>query len=389
MRITRRMFLLPVIVYTLISGSVSSCKKDLPASSALPVIAKTIPDISFQELNAQELRFDNVYYAMGSTNYTTGKPAVNGEAIGRIPDRKGNAPLIYAGTANPTITGVPPQLIDDKWLMFDNRPNTNYNSLPVAPISPPFEATLISRNMPGQLFEAKMQNGNNALYCGDIGSPVRVFDSKGNIPNSVKAQSYETTIERIVVKPTGVDYWLNGKFVGTYSFNGLSSEAVLANTIKKYHSMGTFTNSMDFDFGALYFKTGIFSDTEYADVYSSLASKWKPGTLPDEILLNKINWVNKDGTYTPSATIINTPKGVTVADPSQWDYQWFWKDDETNYDTQTLFSTKMIVNTGDFPANDEKHHNVAIKFRVRPKDTKGASWRYISGTFSSISQTYQ
>jgi hypothetical protein len=393
MKIATKLFSMPVIIgLLLLLVYNSSCQKESSKNStpAATIINDDIPNSNFSALNPQELKFENIYYAMGSSAYNNNnKVAVNGESVGKIPDRKGHADLLYAGIPQPTLTGVPPQLIDDRWLMFDNRPNTYYNSLPVAPINPPFEATLISRNMPGQLFEAKMQNGNNGLYCGDIGSPIRVFDSNGIIPNSSKARNYEVSIERIVVKQGGVDYWLNGKYIGTYSFTGLSTQAVLANTIKKFHSMGTFTNSMDFDFGALYFRSGTFTDNEYGEVYASLASKWNVGTTPDQILLSNINWVNKNGTYTPSSIVINTPEGVTVADPSQWDYQWFWKSDETNYDTQTLFSTKMVVNVGDFPANDQTHHNVAIKFRVRPKDSKGKSWRYFSGIFSDARQSVQ
>ncbi len=402
MKIVTKLFCTSLIIgnFLLLACNLSSCQKT--ASADIIKSNNNTTDISndnptsnptetsnstFTTPNTHELKFDNIYYAMGSSVYNNpSKIAGNGDAVGIIPDRKGKSDLLYAGTSQPTITGVPPQLIDDKWLMFDNRPDTYYNSLPVTPISPPFEATLVSRNMPGQLFEAKMQNGNNGLYCGDIGSPIRVFDSQGVIPNSSKAKFYETSIERIVVKTNGVDYWLNGKYIGTYSFAGVNPAAVVANTIKKFHSMGTFTNSMDFDFGALYFKAGNFSDAEYVEVYASLSSKWAPGTAPDEILLSKINWVNKNGTYTPSAIISHTPEGVTVADPSQWDYQWFWKDDNTNYNKQTLFSTKMVVHTSDFPSNNP---NVAIKFRVRPKDSKGKTWRYFSGTFSDARQAVQ
>lgn len=399
MKLATKLFSVPAFFgcILLILFTSSSCQKTSSAiAPSLDIINQSNPTAitkqsnpSFTVLNAKEMMFDNVYYAMGSVVYNGDKVAGNGEAVGKIPDKKGTADLIFAGIPQPTITGVPPQLIDDKWLMFDNRPNTNYNSLPVTPISPPFEATLISRNMPGQLFEAKMQNGNNGLYCGDIGSPVRVFDANGNIPNSSKARNYETTIERIVVKQTCVDYWLDGKIVGTFNFTGLPTDAILANTIKKYHSMGTFTNSMDFDFGALYFKAGVFSDAEYADVYASLAAKWTAGTMPNQILLDNIKWVNQNGTYTPSSTVTNIPEGATISDPAQWDYQWFWKDDETNYGKQTLFSTNRVVHTIDFPANDETHHHVSIKYRVRPKDSQGKTWRYFSGTFSDAKQGAQ
>jgi hypothetical protein len=43
----------------------------------------------------------------------------------------------------------------------------------------------------------------------------------------------------------------------------------------------------------------------------------------------------------------------------------------------------MTVKKGDFPINDAKHLGVQIKFRVRPKDIKGNSWRWFSGTYSA------
>jgi hypothetical protein len=375
------------ILILLVSGIFLTCcsKK---SDNTNNVLAKPNDTIAFVTLNAQEALFDNVHYALGSTVYGGSAIATNGQSVGKIYDLKGNVNIPYAGDAAPTLTGIPPTLIDDKWLTFDNRPNTEYNSAPFTAIKPPFEVWLVSRNMPGQRYEAKLQGGDNACYLGDNSSGIRIINSAyGFVPNSTVAPNYQTTLERVVIKTDNTsDYYQNGVWVGNVAFQGNDINGV----VKKILAVGPYTNSMDFDFAAMYFKAGAFTTADAATIYNSIATKWKVGTIPtNRILLSHIKWDNVNGVYTPSATVINTPTGTTVADPSTWDYQWFWFDAETNLNIQTLFSTKRVVTQADFPLNDATHHNVSIKFRVRPKDTNGKSWRYFSGTFGSYTNQSQ
>lgn len=344
------------------------------------------PNVTFETLNTQELTFDAVHYAATSTKYSGSTKTVNGDSVGTIKDKIGSWDMFYAGLDQPTITGVPPQLIDDKWLMFDNRPGANYNSDTFSKIPSPYEVWLVSRNMPGQRFEAKMQGAPISSYLGDDGSSIRIIFNNCEITGSTIAPSYEIIIERLIVNPMDASYYVNGSLVGIItdlsSGGQNTSQSIADNTTRSVHSIAPYTNAMDFDFGALYFKSGSISSGSAATIYSSLASKWGVGTTPtNQILLNQIRWVASGSSYVPEATVSYTPPGVTVADPSTWDYQWYWKDLQTNYNTQTLFSTNRIVNVGDFPADDGSHTDVCIKFRVRPKDTNGNSWRYISGLF--------
>lgn len=359
-----------------------SCTKDSKQNTITPVNADTV---GFGTLNAQEQLFDNVHYAYQSLVYNGTSVAANGQSIGTIPDKKGTATVLYAGIPNPTITGVPPQLIDNKWLMFNNQPNTNYQSANINPINPPFEVWMVSRIMPGQRYESRMQGGGNALYLGDLSTDIRIIDATvGEVTGSVLPPNYSVAIERVVLNSNNTaEYWQNGVKVGTISTNGIISY----NLIKTYHAIGVFTNSMDFDWAASYFKAGTFTSDQVTAIWTSLMAKWGAGSLPtNQILLSNIMWTNVNGTYTPSATITNTPAGVTVADPSKWDYEWYWCQDLS---AQTLFSTKQIITTADFPAGYASMPSFIIKFRVRPKDTNGNTWRYFSGTFGDYTRSSQ
>jgi hypothetical protein len=151
---------------------------------------------------------------------------------------------------------------------------------------------------------------------------------------------------------------------------------------------------MDYDFGALYFKkTAPFTDSDYTNnVYPDLAAKWNVGVYPNQILLNNMGWTRSGTTYTPAATVINTPSGVTVAAMSTWDYEWFWYSDQNNLGKQTKFSTSYQVNQTNFPTdgttfNGVVQTGVSIKVRMRPKSTTGAVWRFLSGTYGKYGQT--
>jgi hypothetical protein len=384
-----------ILILALVGGgSLLSCSKQ-PIKNTLGTSIDSISSVSastpasnaFSSLNKEELLFDAVHYALGS------KTASNG-SVTAITAKKGGLDMNYAGVQNPTITGIPPTLIDTgKWLMFDNRPSTNYNSAAFTPVKAPYEIWLISRNMPGQRFEAKMQGSPVSAYLGDNdGGGIRAVFNNVTIPNSSLSPNYQVVIERMVIKPNSVDYYQNGKFIGSSDLSAggaNTAKSILDNTTRSIHSIGTYTNSMDFDFGALYFKAGGFSDGDATTVYNSLAAKWNAGSTPDQILLSNIKWTNVNGTYTPSATVIHTPEGVTLADPSKWKYQWYWKDNETNYATQAQFSTNMVVHSGDFPSDDGSHTAVCIKVRVMPVDVNGKGWRYLSGTFGEYTQGAQ
>ncbi|HTH83260.1 MAG TPA: hypothetical protein VL490_10015 [Mucilaginibacter sp.] len=331
-------------------------------------------------LNSKEKLFDVVHIAANA------KVEANGSVLS-IPDSKGKFDLNYDNDAllKPTITKVPPQLLDGFRLQFNNQPRTYYTSNSFDPISPPFEVWIVDSNMPGQGWEAKTMPGGNAAYLANNGSGIRLLEHIVVVPNSVEAPNYVTVIQRIVVKPAGADYYQNGVYVGSVTLNGrgLTERDMVGNTTKTIHSIGTNTNNSDWDFFAQYFKAGTFTPAEAKEIYNSLAAKWHVGSTPNQILLSDINWTNKNGIYTPSAKVIKVPKGVIVAPPSKWDYQWYYVSGQSYLADQTLFSTKMTVKKGDFPINDAKHLGVQIKFRVRPKDIKGNSWRWFSGTYSA------
>lgn len=349
----------------------------------------------FETLNTQELLFDAVHYAMTSTKYNSAAKTTNGDSVGVIKDKIGTADLIYSGLATPAVglatlgtpTIVPygPYLIDDKFMAADNRPGTSFTTESFTAIPAPYEVWLISRRLPGQPFEAKLQGAPCSEYLGDTGSGIRCIFNNVDIPGAAWQPAYELICERMVITGTYVSYYVNGTLVGTNSdltaggANGSSD--VIGNTTKTAHSLIPYTNSADFDFGAKYFKIGIFSDATAAAIYASLATKWNLGSTPNKPLLTNMRWVKSGTSYTPEIAVLHTPPGVTLAAQSTWDYQWFWKDLQTNYDTQTQFSTSYVVNAGDFPANDGSHTDVCIKFRVRAKDTSGNTWRYLSGLF--------
>ena len=348
-------------------------------------------------LTTQELRYDNTQQAKSSLKYTDYATAAgNGDSVGVVLDKIGSLPLVYAGIASPTIIKAPPKLIDTLWLQFDNQPNTNYDSPNFTAKTPPFEVVIVSRDLPGQLYEAKMENGFNGCYLGNFGLDMRVFDQNGVITGSGNPPKYYPIIQRVVVKTTGIDYWLNGTKVGTFSFSGLTAPQIAGSTTKTIQSISTFTNSMDFDFGALYFKGGsFFTDSDWTTtIFPDFSTKWGIGVLPNQILLSNIGWTRSGTTYTPAATVINTPSGVTVAAMSAWDYEWYWGSDQHGLGDQTKFSTSYQVQQTDFPnngtiVNGVAQTNVSIKVRMRPKSTVGGVWRYLSGIFGSYTQAAQ
>lgn len=351
----------------------------------------TPPEPDPTGLTTQELRYENIQQAKSSLKYSDFATAAgNGDSVGVILDKKGYLPLVYAGIASPTIMKAPPRLIDTIWLEFNNEPHVNYDSMVFSANTPPFEVVVVSRELPGQLFEAKMENGPNGAYLGNLGSDTRVFDQNGIMVGSGVPEKYKPVIERLAITTAGIDYWRNNVKKGTFSFSGLSSGEIAASTTKTIHSIGTFTNCMDFDFASLYYKDGTsFTDSDWTtNIYPELATKWNVGILPNEILLSNIGWTRSGTTYTPVATVINTPAGITVADPSSWDYEWYWGSDQHGLGDQTKFATTYQVNQSQFPNNGgpEGQTNVSIKVRMRPKNTLGATWRFLSGVYVDYTQ---
>jgi hypothetical protein len=333
-------------------------------------------------LNAEEKLFTNAHYSIGA------KLTANGSVLS-FPDKIGGNDMQYVGITNPTITGIPPTQIDSGvFTMFDNRPCTNFHSAAFTPVKAPYELWYITRNMPGQPFEAKAEGSPISGYLANDGKAIRAIFNNVDVPGAAQAPFYQTIIERMVVKPNSVDYYVNGQLQGRVtdlsSSGQNTAKSIADNTTKSVHGIGTYTNCTDFDFAALYFKADIFSDTDALKIDTSLAAKWAVGTLPNQILLSNIGWNNVNGIYTASGIVINTPTGVTVAPQSQWSYQWYWM---TSFDTQTLFSTKQSVTTANFPDSYASMTNFGIKCRIMPKDTNGNSWRYFSGLVGSYTQT--
>lgn len=359
--------------YICIGGLIIS--EDSSTSTAPPINNQS----NFGTLLPAEKLFTDVNLAYKSTTIANGSVSV-------IKDYLGNYPLNYVGIANPTITGIPPTPIDSLFLAFDNRPNSNYNSTTFTPVVQNYEIWLVSRNMPGQRFEAKLQGSPESDYLGDLDQGgIRLIFNNCTVLNSVIYDNYKIQIERIVVKPKEADYYVNGKFIGAitdFSAGGANTaQSILDNTTKKMNGIGAYTNSMDFDFGGLYFKAGLFSDSVANSTYAVLAKKWNVNSIPNQILLQDIGWNNVNGSYTATANIINIPNGIIVADISKWRFQWYWKDNATNYATQTLFATKQTVTSADFPSNWQSLDGFVIKCRIEPIDTNGNSWRYFSGLF--------
>lgn len=324
--------------------------------------------------------FDYVIYAYGSLGWnnstTAGKPlttvAKNGTTVGQLTTKKGNWLMQYNGTWSPIMDGKVPALIDNNFVAFKNIPATWYQTTgSVAPIGTPREMWLVSRYMPGQRYEERLAGGGNSGLLGDNSSGVRMINAQyGFVPNSVIPSIYITHIERMVIKDqTQADYWLDGKYVGTIQFQAPD----LNNYTKTENDIGVVSNNAVWDFAAQYTKVGTFSDTDAATIYNLLAAKYNVGVLPNQILLSNISSVKGKTTYTPSATVINTPAGVTVADPSKWNYQWYY--DDGSLQVQKPFSTVYQ------PAISLVPTGMVVKVLIEPKDTNGNVWRYLEGTY--------
>jgi len=234
---------------------------------------------------------------------------------------------------------------------------------------------LVSREMPGQLYEEKLAGGGNAGLLGNNGAyMVRAINPQwGYVPNSVRPESFKFHVERLVIKDQlSVDYWLDGKFVGNVPFQSPELNALFKNT----EVIGVTSNSDVWDFAAQYYKIGLFNDADATAIFSTLKAKWNTETYPNQICIDNISWTKDATKFTPSAKVIYAPAGITVADPSQWDYQWY--QDDGTLGKQVLFATGYQPAISTFTSAK----GIKIKVIVRPKDINGKVWRYFEGTYN-------
>lgn len=354
-----------------------------PAEATGPASTGTSPDEPVtDELLPEEKLFDAAHFAKGAKL----DPA-NGSIIS-FPDKIGGNDLVYAGVAAPAMNDLPPLLIENgAFAEFLNRPDTQYHSALFKAVKPVYEIWYVTRTMPGQQFEAKSEGNPVSGYLANDGQSMRIIFSNVDIPGVVQAPDYELTIERMVVNKGGADYWRNGQLLGSVtdlSAGGANKASdITGNTTKTMHGLSTSNNCPDFDFAAMYFKAGGFSADDAAKIYTALAAEYNAGSMPNEILLSQIAWNNVNGVYTPSARVISTPAGVSVAPMNQWGYEWYWKTAATNFAVQKLFSTKMIVTEADFPEGYASEPGFSIKVRMKPVATNGDGWRFLSGVFGS------
>jgi len=357
--------------------------KLFPKKTAItpPPVVVAPPTTDISALNAQEQSFDNIWYANGSA-------AVGGE-VNKLNTKKGGVDINYHGrTSKPgptwppvAIDGKLPIMVDPYALEFNNRLSTQYESDQITPIAPPYEKWWISRTMPSATYEALFEDGAGYV-ANNGGDGVRILNAQiGQIPGAKWPATFETHIGRLVVlnSNTGSLYFDN-VYQGQVSISG-------ANYSQSFFNVGVITNNMDLDFMAMYFKKGKLPDSDATAIYTSLASKWAVGSIPNQILINNLGWTKTSGkspVYTPQATVVNVPNGVKVADPSKWDYQWIWWQQSTYLGVQTIFSTKYQITLADLPAGYANIQGLNIKLRIRPKDTNGNSWRW----FESNGQPY-
>jgi hypothetical protein len=363
-----------------------------------PIITTPITSSSNNQsqLNAEEALFDNVWWVNGSYGFDektyTSTIATNGQEVGKLNTKKGNVDIPYYGrilTKVPgqtwpilSMDGKIPTMIDDNWLSFKNVASTYYQSAEVSPVAAPFEIWFVFRILPSSTFEAYFTPGDNCGYIANAGTGLRIINQDtGYLPGSVAPTLFATHIGRLVIQSqSSASFYIDNVSQGTYPFTPSD-----INTMFKRHFMvGAITNNANWDFAAMYFKIGNFSSTDTITVYNSLANKWQQGSIPNQILLNNISWTKKNNIYTPSATIVNTPAGIKIADPSKWDYQWYWRNNNDNLDIQTPLSTKYQLTVADFPAGyTSAAGGFALKVTIRPKDVNGNTWRYFDGIFAN------
>jgi hypothetical protein len=340
--------------------------------------------------------FTNVFWAKGAYGFNGTSPtsvvAINNQEIGKFNKKLGSVDVPYSGrttSTTPAITGdnkIPILISDDgndgKWMGFHNVPSTYYLSSAITSIPAPFEMWWVFRILPNAVFEAYFPSGDNCSYVANAGSNLRIINQNDGILASSTAPSLWTThIGRLVINDQfSATLYVDNVLQGTYTFTSGDQ-----NTMHKLHfAMGSVTNNADWDLAAEYFKVGTFNSTDASAIYTSLSTKWGQGTQPNQILLTNLTWTKTSGTYTPSATVVNTPSGVTVASPSAWDYQWYWRNNNDNLDVQTPLSTKYQLTTADFPPGyASAPGGFAIKVTMRPKDTNGNAWRWMDGTFAN------
>jgi hypothetical protein len=366
-----------------------SCSSRPVHKSNLTLITKRDTTPFFTKPTTEENIFDHIIYAYGSlawnskTRSVISTEANNGEEVGKLKTVKGDWSIVYRGdgwsadTKNPGMDGKIPVLIDDKFLSFKNVPATYYEQIGgVIPeqIAPPFEMWLVSRYMPGQRYEERLAGGGNCSLLGDSEYRIRAINPQyGFVPNSIMPEIYKTHIERLVVKDqTQADYWIDGAYVGTIKFQYPD----LNGYTKTDEVIGVVSNNAVWDFAAQYYKIGNITDDVAAKIFSSLATKWKTGILPNQILLSNIAFTKNGDKYTPTAKVIKVPDGASVDDPSNWDYKWY--QDDGSLGKQVLWSTEYEPLTSSFNPN----LGSKIKVTIRPRDTNGKVWRYFEGTYN-------
>jgi len=350
------------------------------------------PDPNFGTPTAVESQYFTNMYLASEGKTTSGTKAVNGQEIDQIPDLIGTAHMNYAGISPAALTNGRGVMVNSKLLPFENQPNTHYESAFYTPRALPYEVWVVSRDLPGQQYEGRLPGGFARIYWGAIDFKDRIINSSyGALPDSSYQGKFKLNLTRIRVNANGsADHWVNGQFIANLPFQGDDlTQALAGQYTKQYNGVGVNTNVADWQFAQMGVVFGSLSDANALTLQNNIYNRWSDtnmaiNTVFDGIILNNLVWTHNAGVITPNFTVINN-SGKTLKDPTQWNYLWHYKTNQTNYAIQPLIGNTRTITTSAYPVSDSTHTGVVIKFRVQPVFNDGTTYPvYISGIFSSV-----
>lgn len=263
--------------------------------------------------------------------------------------------LPYNGIANPTI--IKPYLLNGE-VVFTNQPNALYSVQSRAngsffPV--PEEFTLVFRKMPGTDWET-LWNGWGDYYLGFGGGKIRVLNNS-TYSNAEQPDYFSLTMLHVLVELNKATIWIDGVKAG---------EATSSDMYRRLaYTVGSPTNSVDYNWLATMFIERKMTDTERAEYFKAVKGKYAIGSLPAQPYAEEVWMTNANGRLTAGYVY----KGANPEDKSKVQYKW-WK-------LSPDLSKQVVIGT-----SASIPYQTGVKVTVKVTDNKGNSWMPISGTYN-------
>lgn len=353
----------------------------------------SIGDTFFIPTIAESKYFRNMYLAGNSLKTGGTDKAVNFDGIDTILDMIGSDDIFYRGVEIPALanylTPGAPMLVKDNFIVFNNQPETHFESDVFPGLVAPFETHHVYADQPEQPYEGRFPGGNARDYEGKSEFFNRVINSSyGFLPESSLPPFYKLNYSRTRVNANAtVDYWRNNVFIaniplqnepGSNPPRGDLADFQDGNFTKSMNGVGVNTNVMDFWFAEMGVVSRALTVDEATELYNSIANRWGMRgydinvDFTQKVRFDNLEWNKVGETIVPSFTIVND-SGKTLAPIDEWEWEWRYKNAQTNFAIQALIGNTRIIPTSAYSANNGSTiKSGTIKWGTRVKFTDGS-----------------